>query len=102
MCLNNLVDDCQPEPGAAFEAGLEGLEYFFHDLWIDPRTGVSKADLPVFPNFVDGDAQCPAFAHGANRVLAKIPKDLLDLVPVGQRFHGREGIATFDLDAGVL
>src|ERR1700680_2185504 len=92
MRLHNLIDNGQPEPGAALEIRLKGLEDFFNLLRAHPRSGVRESDLPVFSQGFDShrkhasalcalDALC-AF-HGAHRILTEIPKHLFELVAIG-------------------
>ena len=45
--LDDAVDDGESEPGAALEAGLEGLEDFFDELRRDAGSGVLETDAPV-------------------------------------------------------
>src|SRR5208282_6216120 len=45
--LHDAVDDGEAEPGATFEAGLEGLEDFFNQLRLDAGPGVLESDAPV-------------------------------------------------------
>ena len=84
MRLHDLVDDGQPESGAAFKVRLEGLKNLFNLLRRHSGSGIGKADLPVIAQGFDRDGQRAAVFHGADGVLAEIPEDLLDLVAVGE------------------
>src|ERR1700694_4765873 len=105
--LDNLVHDGQAEAGSAFKVRLEGLEDFFRLLRVDAGAGIGKGHLPVGAALGQGDGQRSAFGrrlclYCAHRVFAEVPKDLFELVAIGQHpgFGLRE--AAPDLDAGVL
>ena len=86
MRLHDLVDDGQPQPGTAFEIGLEGLEDLFDLLRAHARSGIGKPDLPIVAQGFDADGErASAFFHGADRILAEIPEYLFDLVAIGHR-----------------
>src|ERR1700681_4476494 len=107
--LDNLVHDGQAEASSAFKVRLEGLEDFFRLLWVDAGAGIGKGHLPVGAALGQGDGQTSTFGrclclclYCAHRVFAEVPKDLFELVAIGQPpgFGLRE--AALDLDAGVL
>src|ERR1700687_4140956 len=102
MRLHNLVDDRQAEPSAALEVGLKGLEYFFDLLRAHARPGVRESNLPVLSERLEGDCEPTTTFHGADGILAEVPKDLLDLVAIGDRPGLTGSEATFDGDPSIL
>src|SRR5271165_1739515 len=89
--LHNLVHDGQTESGATFKVGLEGLEDLLRLLRIDAGAGIGEAHLPIRTALHEADGERAAvFLHGANRILAKIPEHLLELVAVGQSPRSEE------------
>src|ERR1700722_13642966 len=76
MRLHNLVNNGQPQPGAALEVRLKGLKDFFDLLRAHARSGVGEADLPVFSQGFDRDGKhSPALCAlpGADGILTEIP-----------------------------
>src|SRR6202158_2175502 len=102
MRLHNLVDDSQSEPGAALEVGLKGLEYFFNLLRTHACSGVRESNLPVLSERLEGDCEPATTFHGADGILAEIPKHLLDLVAIGDRPGLTGSEAAFYGDPGIL
>src|SRR6185312_6718451 len=64
--------------------------------------GIGKAELPVIAEILDAYGQSAALFHGTNRVLTKIPEDLLHAISIGQSQSFRSRIPAFDVDAELL
>src|SRR6476660_5797711 len=102
VSLHNLIDDGQTQASSTLKLRLEGLENLFHQLAAHARPGIGKVDLTVVAYLLQRDFENPSRTHGADGVLAKIPKYLLDLVAISHRHGLRNVVAAFDPDAGVL
>ena len=96
MRLHDLVDDRQPESGAAFEVRLERLKDFFDLLRRHAGSGIDKRDLPVVAQRFDRRGQRSAVLHGAHRILTEIPEHLLELVAIGDSPGLAHGEAPLD------
>src|ERR1700733_5291398 len=84
VSLDNLINDGQSEPSAAFKFGLERLEDLFYELRPHARTCVGEIDLPVTVLRLYRNPQSSPIFHGADCVFAEIPENLFELVAVGQ------------------
>src|SRR5229473_1215538 len=102
MGLHDLIDHGQSEAGTAFKVRLEGFEYLLRLLRRHARSGVRKAHLPVVSQAFDNHLESAAVLHGPDRVLGKVPKDLFDLVPVGEHPRLRRGKPALNRDAGIF
>src|ERR1700722_1491015 len=102
MGLHYLIDHRQSETSSTFKLRLEGFEYFFSLLRCHPCPCIRKTHLPVVSQVFDRHLESAAIAHSANRVLSKIPKDLLNSVSVGQHPRLRSRKLAFDGDARTL
>src|ERR1700733_15255563 len=103
MRLHNLIDNRQPQPGTAFEVRLKGLEDFFDLLRTHASSSIGESDLPILSQGLDCDCEGASDLrtfHGANRMLTKIPKYLLDLAPTGDRPSLASRKPVLDRDAG--
>src|SRR3984957_3867446 len=76
--LHNLIDNRQPEAGAALEVRLKGLKDFLDLLRAHARSRVGESDLPIFSQGFDRDGEHASAFHGADGILTEIPKYLLD------------------------
>src|SRR6266567_4978230 len=99
MGLNDLINDGKPEARSAFELRLKRFEDFFHHLWAHARAGVGKTELPLVFQFINADGQGATLFHGADRVLAEVPEDLLHSVSIGKNVGFLSRIAPLDFDA---
>src|ERR1700678_1224066 len=81
--LQNLIHDGQAEACAPGESGLEGFEDARGLRRVNADAGV--AYLNAHPVIVcrDADGKHAAGGHGAQRVVAKVPEDLLQGVAIG-------------------
>src|SRR5580704_1438534 len=102
VSLNNLVDDGQTQAGTSLELRLEGLENFFDQLRAHARSGIGEIDLPVFSAGFKRDRQRAPGGHGAHRVFAEVPEDLLEPVTVRRGPGLFYAIFSFYSDAGIL
>ncbi len=102
MRLHYLVNNREAKPGTALEVRLKGLKDFFDLLRAHARPSVRKPDLPVLSDQLHRDGECASTFHRADRILAEIPKDLLDFISIGGRpgLTGRE--PALNRDAGFL
>src|SRR5579864_125476 len=76
MSLHDLVNNREPESGAAFKVRLEGLENLFHLLRRHAGACVGERDLPVVAERFQPNRELATVLHGADRVFAEIPEDL--------------------------
>src|SRR6185437_10301699 len=95
--LHNLINDGQPQPGAALEVPLEGLEDFFHLLLTQSVAVIGETDYPVHSDCPQRDMERTTLGHGAQRVAAQVPEHLLDLVAVHQGWRTLDFEAANDL-----
>src|SRR6266404_3716276 len=102
MRMNNLVHNGQAQSGPTFKLRLERFESFFRHLRTHTQPGVSEAELPVAPIFLNDHGQCAALLHGAHCIFTNIPEDLLHPVSVSQDPSLGGGVAPFDSDTRVL
>src|ERR1039458_7705571 len=100
--LYDLVDHRQTKARAAFEVRLEGLENLLRLLRGHAGSGIRETNLPVVFHALDRHLQSAAVPHGANRILADIPENLFDSVPVGEHPRFRNGKPALNRDAGIL
>ena len=96
MRLHDLINDRQPQARAALEAGLQRLENLFALFWIEARAGVAKANAHQERRGLEADRQRAATGHGAKRVVAQIPENLLDTIGVHAGAHRLRAKFLFD------
>src|ERR1700682_1077120 len=98
--LYDLIDNCQPQSGSTFEIRLERFENLFYLLRSHARSGIGKTDLPVVTMAFDGNSDDSPAVHSTNRVFAKIPEHLFDLVAIGNDHCVGDSKPAFDPDSG--
>src|SRR6185437_13264591 len=86
--LHNLIDNGQPEPRAAFKAGLKWLKKFFDHVGRNARTIVTNTDTPVIARRFNRDANGSALVEGTHRIFQQVPEHLLHAISI----HGSEGL----------
>src|SRR6185437_5055010 len=83
--LNNLVDQRQPQSGAALETRLKGLKDFFGLLRTNADAAVFERENPIVASRAQRDFERSAFGHSAKSVVAEVPEDLLQAVGIDHR-----------------
>ncbi len=97
MALENLIDDGEPEPRAAGKTRLERLENSCAFLGIEAHSRVADRNAHPIRGRVEADREHAALRHGAQSVVAKIPKNLLHGVAIGTRTNIPGGEVALDL-----
>src|SRR5260370_1037196 len=83
--LHNLINNGQPQPGAPLETRLQRLKDLGPSFWVHANTAVLKVDAKPDRAFFQLHGQGSAIGHCPQRVVTKIPEDLLDFVGVHAR-----------------
>src|SRR5260370_39107262 len=86
--VHDLINDRQSQTRSADKAGLQRLEYFHALSGIDSHSSIAKANAHPKRRCLQLHRQGAAGRHGAERVVAKIPEHLLDLVRIRANPHG--------------
>jgi hypothetical protein len=90
------MNNRQPEPAPPGEAAVKRLEEPFHFLGGDPQSFVTNPDEHSVLVHRRTHAKAPAIGHGAQRVGAEVPDNLLDLAFVGLEPDRLVGHVQFD------
>jgi len=100
--LHDLVNDGQPQAGAAFKVRLERLKDLFDLLRAHASAGIGESDLPIVTQRFERNRQRTSALHGANRIFTEIPEYLLELVPIGNGGSLAHCEAALNRDSRVL
>src|SRR5271155_617720 len=82
MGLDDLIDDGKPQACAALKSGLQRLENLGALFGVKSDAGIPKGNTQPERKALNSDAESSAGRHGAECVVAEIPKNLLNLVGV--------------------
>ncbi len=83
MRLKNLINNCKAQTCATGEAGLERLKQSARFGGIEANSSVANGNARPGRICVKRDGENSTVGHGTQRVVAEIPENLLQSIPVG-------------------